>query len=149
MWLFHKHQSNERDFIKSFYIKGFMKHWKVVQVKEAAPGFRERFKWKGFHSYPILLLSFIRWVLYLFNLLLIFPLFLHSLELIYHWLFHLISSINLLYIYNFPGGSDGKVSVYNAGDPSSIPGSGRSPGEGNGNPLQYYCLENPMDRGAW
>ena len=49
---------------------------------------------------------------------------------------------------DFPGGSDGKVSVYNAGDPGSIPGSGRSAGEGNGNPLQYYCLENPMDRGA-
>ena len=46
-------------------------------------------------------------------------------------------------------GSDGKASVYNAGDLGSIPGSGRSPGEGNGNPLQYYCLENPMDRGAW
>ena len=45
-----------------------------------------------------------------------------------------------------PGGSDGKASVYNVGDPGSIPGSGRSPGEGNGNPLQYYCLENPMDR---
>ena len=50
---------------------------------------------------------------------------------------------------DFPGGSDSNVSVYNAGDPGSIPGSGRSPGEGNGNPLQYYCLENPMDRGAW
>ena len=49
----------------------------------------------------------------------------------------------------FPGGSDGKVSAYNVGDPGSIPGSGRSPGEGNGNPLQYSCLENPMDRGAW
>ena len=47
------------------------------------------------------------------------------------------------------GGSDGKVSVYNAGDPGSIPGSGISAGEGNGNLLQYYCLENPMDRGAW
>ena len=44
---------------------------------------------------------------------------------------------------------DGKVSAYNAGDPGSIPGSGRSPGEGNGNPLQYSCLENSMDRGAW
>ena len=43
----------------------------------------------------------------------------------------------------------GKVSVYNAGDPGSIPGLGRSPGEGNGNPLQYDCLENPMDRGDW
>ena len=50
---------------------------------------------------------------------------------------------------HFPGGSGGKASVYNAGDPGSIPGSGRSPGEGNGNPLQYSCLENPMDRAAW
>ena len=49
----------------------------------------------------------------------------------------------------FPGGSDGKVSVYNEGDPGSIPGLERSPGEGNGNPLQYSCLENPMDRAAW
>ena len=45
----------------------------------------------------------------------------------------------------FPSSSDGKVSAYNAGDWGSIPGSGRSPGEGNGNPLQYSCLENPMD----
>ena len=43
----------------------------------------------------------------------------------------------------------GKESACNAGDPGSIPGSGRSPAEGNGNPLQYSCLENPMDRGAW
>ena len=49
----------------------------------------------------------------------------------------------------FPGGSEVKVSACNAGDPGSIPGSGRSPGEGNGNPLQYSCLENPMNRGAW
>ena len=49
---------------------------------------------------------------------------------------------------DFPGGSDGKASVYNAGDLGSIPGWGRSSGEGNGNPLQYHCLENPMDRGA-
>ena len=47
------------------------------------------------------------------------------------------------------GGSDGKASIYNAGDPDSNPSSGRSPGEGNGNPLQYSCLENPMDGGAW
>ena len=47
------------------------------------------------------------------------------------------------------GGSDGKASVYNAGDLGSSPELGRSPGEGNGIPLQYYCLENPMDRGAW
>ena len=49
----------------------------------------------------------------------------------------------------FPGGSDGKESACNAGDLGSIPGSGRSPGEGIGNPLQYSCLENPMDREAW
>ena len=49
---------------------------------------------------------------------------------------------------DFPGGSDGKASVYNLGDLGSIPGSGRFPGEGNGNPLQYSCLENPMDGGA-
>ena len=54
-----------------------------------------------------------------------------------------------LWTLDLPGGSDGKASVYNAGDPVSSPGMGRSPGEGNGNPLQYYCLENPMDRGAW
>ena len=47
------------------------------------------------------------------------------------------------------GGSGVKVSACNAGDLGSIPGSGRSPGEGNGNPLQYSCLENPMDGGAW
>ena len=46
-------------------------------------------------------------------------------------------------------GSNRKVSVYNEGDPGSIPGWGRSPGERNSNPLQYSCLENPMDRGAW
>ena len=51
--------------------------------------------------------------------------------------------------YIFLGGSDGKASAYNAGDPGSIPGSGRSPGEGNGNPLQYSCLENTMDGGPW
>jgi hypothetical protein len=50
---------------------------------------------------------------------------------------------------DFPGGSDGKVSVYNVKDLGSIPGLGRSPEEGNGNPLQYSCLENVMDRGAW
>ena len=49
----------------------------------------------------------------------------------------------------FPGGSDGKKSACNARDPGSIPRSGRSPGEGNGYPLQYSCLENSMDRGAW
>ena len=50
---------------------------------------------------------------------------------------------------DFPSGSDGKASAYKAGDSGSIPGLGRSSGEGNGNPLQYSCLRNPMDRGAW
>ena len=50
---------------------------------------------------------------------------------------------------DFPGGPDCKGSACNTGDLSSTPGSGRSPGEGNGNSLQYSCLENPMDRGAW
>ena len=49
----------------------------------------------------------------------------------------------------FPGGSVSKEPASNAGDPGSIAGSGRSPGEGNGSPLQYSCLENLMDRGAW
>ena len=49
----------------------------------------------------------------------------------------------------FPGGSDGKASAYNAGDPGLIPGLGRSPGEGTGTPLQYSCLGNPRDEGAW
>ena len=56
---------------------------------------------------------------------------------------------NFCVVEDFPGGSDGKVSTYNAGDPVSIPRSRRSPGEGNGNPLQYSCLENLMDGGAW
>ena len=54
----------------------------------------------------------------------------------------------LLYI-KFPGGSDSKESAFNAGDPGLIPGSGRSPGEENGYPLQYSSLENSMGRGAW
>ena len=49
----------------------------------------------------------------------------------------------------FSGGSEVKASASNVGDLGSIPGSGRYPGEGNGNPLQYSCPENPMDRGAW
>ena len=54
-----------------------------------------------------------------------------------------------LSVLGFPGGSNGKEYVCNAGDPGLIPGSGRSPGGANGNPLQYSCLENSMDRGAW
>ena len=49
---------------------------------------------------------------------------------------------------DFPGGSDGKNPLVNAGDAGSVPGLGRYPGEGNGDPLQYSCLGNPMDRGA-
>ena len=52
-------------------------------------------------------------------------------------------------LWGFPGGLDRKECACNAGDPGSIPESGRSPGDGNGNPLQYSCLENPMDRGDW
>ena len=55
----------------------------------------------------------------------------------------------VLFSAGFSGGSDGKVTACNEGDPGLIPGLGRSPGEGNGNPLQYPFLENPMDRGAW
>ena len=62
-----------------------------------------------------------------------------------HWLI-----IQLQFLkFGFPGGSGGKESTCNAEDLGSIPGSGRSPGEGNDNPLQYSCLENPMDREAW
>ena len=59
-----------------------------------------------------------------------------------------ILEFNLLSVASF-GGSEVKVSASNAGDLGSIPGSGKSPGEGNGNPLQYSCLENPMDGVAW
>ena len=52
-------------------------------------------------------------------------------------------------VMDFPGGSDGRTSAYNMGDPGSIPELGRSSGEGNGHPLQYSCLENPKDGGAW
>ena len=62
---------------------------------------------------------------------------------------NLYISVDLQLCQLFPGGSDGKESARSVGDLSSIPGSGRSPGEGNGNPLQYSCLENPMDGGAW
>ena len=59
------------------------------------------------------------------------------------------AQLHSFHMLDFPGGSDGKVSVYNSGDLGLIPGSGRFPGEGNGNPLQYSCLESPMDGGAW
>ena len=62
---------------------------------------------------------------------------------------HTLFPVGSIQLGGFPGSSDGEVSAYNAGDLGSIPGSARSPGEGNGNPLQYSCLENPMDGGAW
>ena len=62
---------------------------------------------------------------------------------------YLLSEEEFGITYGFPGGSDGKESNCSAGDPGLIPGLGRSPGEGNGNPLQYSCLEKPMDGGAW
>ena len=57
--------------------------------------------------------------------------------------------VGVMAVMGFPGASDGKASVCNAGDPGLIPELGRSPGEGNGSPLQYPCLENPMDGRAW
>ena len=64
--------------------------------------------------------------------------------------FNIESDFTLLFLIDsFPGDSDGKESACNVGDLGSIPGLGRSPGEGNGNPLQYSSLENPMDRGDW
>ena len=63
----------------------------------------------------------------------------------------LLCLLQLFFSFNldFPGGSDGKESASNSGDPGLIPGSGRSSGEGDGHLLQYSCLENPMDRGSW
>ena len=75
------------------------------------------------------------------------PLLLPSLPPINYYIISLIAIVMI--IMGFPGGSDGKASVCNVGDPGSIPGSGTSPGEGNGNPLQYSCLENSMYGGAW
>ena len=60
-----------------------------------------------------------------------------------------VNLISFILPMSFPNGSDGKESACSAGDPGSVPGLRRSPGEGNGNPLQYSYLENPMDRGAW
>ena len=67
---------------------------------------------------------------------------------VFSWNPHNLSA-TIVYMGKRDGGSDGKASVCNAGDLGSIPGLGRSPGDGNGSPLQYSCLENPMDGGAW
>ena len=71
--------------------------------------------------------------------------------LVYCSLIPVFLAVDLLgfILFRFPGGSDGKASACSAGDPGLTPGSGRSPGEGNGDPLQFSCLENPMDGGAW
>ena len=68
------------------------------------------------------------------------------------FIFHFLISLCLIgsaFIWGCPGGSEVKASACNVGDLCSIPGLGRSPGEGNGNPLQYSCLENLMDGGGW
>ena len=89
----------------------------------------------------------------------IMNLFLFLFSLISHFALSILKLVNtykckiysillMNWLTDFPGGSDGKASVYNVGDLGSIPGSGWCPGEGNGNPLQFYYLENPTDRGA-
>ena len=70
-----------------------------------------------------------------------------QLNMLKNWFVSIL--LRLLHLCLFPGGSEVKASTCNIGDVGSIPGSGRSPGEGNGNPLQYSCLENPMGGGAW
>ena len=67
--------------------------------------------------------------------------------LTYIYIIYIYAYIYIYIIYD--GGSESKVPAYNEGDPGSIPGSGRSPGEANGNPLQYSCLESPMDGEVW
>ena len=70
--------------------------------------------------------------------------------LTYGWKFYFSSSFYfLIYILKLPGGSDSKETACNAGDPGSIPGLGRSPGEGNANPFPYSCLGNPINRAVW
>ena len=79
----------------------------------------------------------------------------HPLERVTSWATHpppapsMPGSCAQIFLRNFPGSSDGKASACDAGDLGSVPGLRRSPGEGNGNPLQYSCLENPMDGEAW
>ena len=72
-----------------------------------------------------------------------------EISFIYYVYFQIINIVEFIGSLGFPGGTDRKASAYHAGDLGSIPGSGRSSGKGNGHPLQYSCLENPMDGGAW
>ena len=92
---------------------------------------------------------FTQLVIYSFN---IFPIRLFTTTINCNFVLFMIRGFWLCSGYDqwldFPGGSDGKASAYNAGDLGLIPGSERSPGEGNGNPLQYSCLENSMDGGT-
>ena len=85
---------------------------------------------------------------FIINILSTCPILIEELSTLNHKFLDLMKRASFQF-HNFPGGSDGKASAYNLGDPGLIPGSGRSPGEGNGNPLQYSCLESPMDGGAW
>ena len=73
----------------------------------------------------------------------------NSMDCIVHGVTKSQTRLRDFHILDFPGGSDGKESACNVGDWSLIPGSGRSPGEGDDNPLQYSCPGNPIDRGAW
>ena len=72
----------------------------------------------------------------------------HNDSIYYAWIVTCAIKLHTIH-WSVPGGLDGKESTCNAGDPGSVPALGRSPGEGKGYPLQYSCLENPMDRGAW
>ena len=76
----------------------------------------------------------------------------HWINLLYHFRTCIpwnLNAIMIWYLPSFTSGSDSKASAYNVGDLGLIPGLERSPGEENGNPLQFSCLENPMDGGAW
>ena len=97
--------------------------------------------------------QFFWYLLFLFGLSFFFCLLWFYLNILYCFVFppflvYQLYSFKSYFSRDFPGGSDGKASAYNVGDWGSIPGSGRSPGEGSGHPLHYSCLENPMDGGA-
>ena len=78
-----------------------------------------------------------------------FPTICETVSILFYNEFYGLINWSRFLLLGFPGGSDSKASACNAGDLGLIPGLGRSCGEGNGNPLQYSCLENSMDGGAW
>ena len=78
-----------------------------------------------------------------------YPSYTSPIKTILHWIWRIVYLVVYILLWGFLDGSVGKESICNAGDMSLIPGSGRPPRGGNGHPLQYSCLENPMDRGAW